>query len=162
MPQLQQIDTFLSQVVWLVLAFAVLFVVLRTIALPKIQATLEARRDRIEGDLDRAQTLRRDAEHVLAEYEAAMAEGRGRAQSVIRDAVEDGKAQAAAAQAALAARLADDIAGAEARIAAARDEAVGSIREVAVDVVQAAAQRLIGGRIARKSAADAVDAVADR
>ncbi len=162
MPQLQQIDTFLSQIVWLVLAFVVLFVVLRMIALPKIQATLEARRDRIEGDLDRAQTLRREAEQVLAEYEAAMAEGRDRAQSVIRDAVEDGKARATAAHGELANRLADDIAGAEARIAAARDEAVGNIREVAADVVQAAAQRLIGGRIARKSAADAVDAVADR
>ncbi len=158
MPQLQQIDTFLSQVVWLVLAFVVLFVVLRTIALPKIQATLEARRDRIEGDLDRAQTLRGEAERVLAEYEAAMAGGRDKAQSVIRDAAEDAKAQAATAHRATAEKLAGDIAGAEARIDAARDEAVGNIREVAVDVVQAAAQRLIGGRIARKAAADAVDA----
>ena len=158
MPQLQQIDTFLSQVVWLVLAFVILFVVLRTVALPKIQATLEARRDRIEGDLDRAQTLRREAEQVLAEYEAAMAEGRDRAQIVIRDAVDDGKVRAAKAHEALAARLAGDIASAEARIEAARDEAVDSIREVAVDVVQAAAQRLIGGRITRKSAAEAVDA----
>ncbi len=162
MPQLQQIDTFLSQVVWLAIAFVVLFVVLRTIALPKIQATLEARRDRIEGDLDRAQTLRQEAEQVLAEYEAAMAEGRDRAQSAIRDAVEDGKARAAKAHEALAGRLAEDIRNAEARIETARAEAVGNIREVAVDVVQAAAQRLIGGRIARKSAADAVDAVADR
>ncbi len=162
MPQLQQIDTFLSQVVWLAIAFVVLFVVLRTIALPKIQATLEARRDRIEGDLDRAQTLRQEAEQVLAEYEAAMAEGRDRAQSAIRDAVEDGKARAAQAHEALAGRLAEDIRKAEARIETARAEAVGNIREVAVDVVQAAAQRLIGGRIARKSAADAVDAVADR
>ena len=162
MPQLQQIDTFLSQVVWLVLAFGILFVVLRTIALPKIQTTLEARRDKIEGDLDRAQTLRREAEQVLAEYEAAMAESRDKAQSAIRDAAEDGKAQAAAAHRATAERLAGDIAGAEARIAAARDEAVGNIRDVAVDVVQAAAQRLIGGRIARKAAADAVDAVSNR
>lgn len=162
MPQLQQIDTFLSQVVWLAIAFVVLFVVLRTVALPKIQATLEARRDRIEGDLDRAQTLRQEAEQVLAEYEAAMAEGRDRAQSAIRDAVEDGKARAAKAHEALAGRLAEDIRNAEARIETARAEAVGNIREVAVDVVQAAAQRLIGGRIARKSAADAVDAVADR
>lgn len=162
MPQLQQIDTFLSQVVWLVLAFVVLFVVLRMIALPKIQATLEARRDRIEGNLDRAQTLRREAEQVLAEYEAAMADGRDNAQRVIRGAAEDAKAQAVTAHEALAGRLAGDISSAEARIDAARDEAVGNIREVAVDVVQAAAQRLIGGRIARKSAADAVDAVADR
>ena len=159
MPQLQQIDTFLSQVVWLAIAFAVLFVVLRTIALPRIQATLEARRDRIEGDLDRAQTLRREAEQVLADYEAAMADGRNKAQSVIRDAVEDAKAQAAAAHQATAGRLAADINSAEARIEAARNEAVGNIKDVAVDVVLAAAQRLIGGRIARKSAADAVDAV---
>ena len=162
MPQLQQIDTFLSQVVWLAIAFAVLFVVLRTIALPRIQATLEARRDRIEGDLDRAQTLRREAEQVLADYEAAMADGRDKAQSVIRGAVEDAKAQAALAHQATAERLADDINDAEARIAAARDEAVGNIKDVAVDVVLAAAQRLIGGRIARKSAADAVDAVSGR
>ena len=162
MPQLQQIDTFLSQVVWLAIAFAVLFVVLRTIALPRIQATLEARRDRIEGDLDRAQTLRREAEQVLADYEAAMADGRDKAQSVIRDAVEDTKAQAAAAHQATAERLAADINSAEARIEAARNEAVGNIKDVAVDVVLAAAQRLIGGRIARKSAADAVDAVAGR
>ena len=159
MPQLQQIDTFLSQVVWLVIAFAVLFVVLRMIALPRIQATLEARRDRIEGDLDRAQTLRREAEQVLADYEAAMADGRDKAQSVIRDAVEDAKAQAAAAHQATAERLSADINSAEARIEAARNEAVGNIKDVAVDVVLAAAQRLIGGRIARKSAADAVDAV---
>ena len=162
MPQLQQIDTFLSQVVWLVIAFAVLFVVLRMIALPRIQATLEARRDRIEGDLDRAQTLRREAEQVLADYEAAMADGRDKAQSVIRDAVEDAKAQAAAAHQATAERLAADINSAEARIEAARNEAVGNIKDVAVDVVLAAAQRLIGGRIARKSAADAVDAVSGR
>ena len=162
MPQLQQIDTFLSQVVWLVIAFAVLFVVLRMIALPRIQATLEARRDRIEGDLDRAQTLRREAEQVLADYEAAMADGRDKAQSVIRDAVEDAKAQAAAAHQATAERLSADINSAEARIEAARNEAVGNIKDVAVDVVLAAAQRLIGGRIARKSAADAVDAVSGR
>ena len=162
MPQLQQIDTFLSQVVWLVIAFAVLFVVLRMIALPRIQATLEARRDRIEGDLDRAQTLRREAEQVLADYEAAMVDGRDKAQSVIRDAVEDAKAQAAAAHQATAERLSADINSAEARIEAARNEAVGNIKDVAVDVVLAAAQRLIGGRIARKSAADAVDAVSGR
>ena len=96
MPQLQQLDTFLSQAVWLVIAFLVLFFVLRSMALPKIQATLEARREKIEGDLDRAQTLRQEAEQVLAEYEAAMAEGRDKAQSVVRGAAEDAKARAEA------------------------------------------------------------------
>ncbi len=158
MPQLQQIDTFVSQVFWLAIAFAFLFVVLRTVALPRIQATLEARRDRIDGDLDQAQTLRREAEQVLAEYEAAMAEGRDRAQSVIRAAAEEARQRADTAHAALAERLAGEIAGAEARIRAARDEAIGNIGEVAVDVVQTAAGRLIGGSIARQSAADAVDA----
>ena len=106
MPQLQQLDTFLSQAVWLVIAFLVLFFVLRSMALPKIQATLEARREKIEGDLDRAQTLRQEAEQVLAEYEAAMAEGRDKAQSVVRGAAEDAKARAAAEHATLARKLA--------------------------------------------------------
>ena len=128
MPQLQQIDTFLSQVVWLAIAFAVLFVVLRTIALPRIQATLEARRDRDRGRSGPGADPAPEAEQVLADYEAAMADGRDKAQSVIRDAVEDAKAQAAAAHQATAGRLAADINSAEARIEAARNEAVGNIR----------------------------------
>jgi len=159
MPQLQQIDTFLSQAIWLVIAFVVLFFVLRTMALPKIQATLEARRDKIEGDLDKAQTLRQEAEQVLAEYEAAMAEGRDKAQTVIRDVSEDAKAQATAEHEQLAKKLADDIQAAEARIDAARDAAVGNIKDVAAEVVQTAAERLIGSKIDKKSAAAAVDSV---
>lgn len=162
MPQLQQIDTYLSQAVWLVIAFLVLFFVLRTMALPKIQATLEARREKIEGDLDRAQTLRQEAEQVLAEYEAAMAEGRDKARSVIHDVAEDSKSKAASEHETLAKRLADDIQAAESRIDSAKAEAVSNIKDVAVDVAQTAAQRLIGGKIDKKSATAAVNAVSDQ
>jgi len=162
MPQLQQISTFLSQAVWLVIAFGVLFFVLRTMALPKIQATLEARREKIEGDLDRAQTLRQEAEQVLAEYEAAIADGRGKAQAVIRDVSDDAKSKSAAQHEALATKLADDIQGAEDRIDAAKSDAVANIREVAADVVQSAAQRLIGGTIDKEAAKAAVNAMADK
>lgn len=162
MPQLQQISTYLSQAVWLVIAFGVLFFVLRTVALPKIQATLEARREKIEGDLDRAQTLRQEAEQVLTEYEAAIADGRHKAQSVIRDVVEDGKAKSAAQHQTLAKKLADDIQGAESRIEAAKSDAVANIRDVAADVVQSAAQRLIGGSVDKDAAKAAVNAVAEK
>jgi len=162
MPQLEQISTFLSQAVWLVIAFGVLFFVLRTMALPKIQATLEARREKIEGDLDRAQTLRQEAEQVLTEYEAAIAEGRHKAQTVIRDVTEDGKSKAAAQHQTLAKKLADDIQSAEGRIDAAKSDAVANIRDVAAEVVQTAAERLIGTNVDSNAAKAAVNAVAEK
>jgi len=161
MPQLQQIDTFLSQAFWLLIAFAVLFFVLRTIAIPKIQATLEARREKIEGDLDKAQMFRQESEQVLAEYEAAIAEGRDKAQSVIRNASANVKAKAAAEHEQLAKRLAEDIRVAEDRIASAQNDAVGNIRDVAADVVQTMAEQLVGIEINKMSAAAAVNSVAE-
>ncbi len=162
MPQLQQIDTFLSQAFWLVIAFVVLFLVLRTMAIPKIQATLEARREKIEGDIDKAQMFRQESEQVLAEYEAAIAEGRDKAQSAIRNASEEAKANAAAEHEQLTKRLAEDIRVAEDRIASARNEAIGNIRHVAADIVQTMAERLIGTKISKISSAAVVDSVAEQ
>ncbi len=44
----------IAQIVWLLIIFGVLYYVLATYALPRVEAVLEDRRRRIEGDLDRA------------------------------------------------------------------------------------------------------------
>src|SRR6185369_2157609 len=84
MPQIQQFDTFLSQVFWLVLAFAALFIFLRMVALPKVTEVLDARRRKIEGDLEKAAALKSEAEKALAQYQAAVAKGREEAQALLR------------------------------------------------------------------------------
>ena len=81
MPQLDQIWSYPSQVFWLVVSFAVLYYVLSRIALPKVSDLLQERQERIDADLEKAENLKKEAETVLAAYEAAMADARGKAQA---------------------------------------------------------------------------------
>ena len=67
---------FVSQIVWLVLVFGALYWLMVKRALPKVAKALDARAERIQGDLDRAAKLQRDAEITAETYEAAIAKAR--------------------------------------------------------------------------------------
>jgi F-type H+-transporting ATPase subunit b len=158
MPQLEQTYTFLSQIFWLVLCFAALFFFLRGVALPRVTQVLDARRRKIEGDLEKAAGLKSDAEKILAQYEAAMAEGRERARALLRKTGEEAQAAAQAAQERLGQRLVKETKDAEDRIGAARRAALANIERVAADLAQAATDRLIGVKVDAAAAGAAVGA----
>jgi F-type H+-transporting ATPase subunit b len=160
MPQLNQIDTFPSQIFWLLVTFVALFVFLRFVALPRIASVLEARREQVEGDLDRAARLKKEADELLAAYQAAIADGRAQAQAVVRRASDEMKGQAQAAQSDLGARLAGQIKDAEANIDRARADAVANVQSASADAVRSIADRLIGLEVDAASASDAVKAAA--
>ncbi len=65
MPQLEQIGTYLSQIVWLFITFGILYAVLWKLALPRIAQVLQERQDRIDDDLERAEMLKTEAEAAL-------------------------------------------------------------------------------------------------
>lgn len=157
MPQLEQIDTFASQLFWLVVTFVGLYLFLRVVALPKISTVLEQRQSRISADLEKAALLKEEAEAVLAEYEKAAEEGRAKAQAAIREAQEELSAEAAKRHEALGEKLAQQVREAEERIAKEREDAVKNIRDVAVDLAQTATERLVGTKVDAKSAGTAVD-----
>jgi F-type H+-transporting ATPase subunit b len=158
MPQIQQFDTFLSQVFWLVLAFAALFIFLRMVALPKVTEVLDARRRKIEGDLEKAAALKSEAEKALAQYQAAVAKGREEAQALLRKEGDAAQARAVAAQDTLGQKLAQQIKGAEERIEASRKTALGNIERVSAELAQAATERLIGVKVDAAAAQSAVGA----
>src|SRR5579885_2207560 len=127
MPQLDP-SSYPSQIFWLVVTFIPLFFILWKVALPKVGQVIDARRARIEGDLDRATALREEAGKVLAEYEKALAEAHEKARAELRRAGEEMAALAAKRHAELGGRLAEEIRAGEARIAAAKDSALANIR----------------------------------
>lgn len=155
MPQLNP-ESFASQIFWLIVTFLVFFLIAWRVALPKIGQVLADRRDRIDRDIAKAQDVRNEAEAVLAEYEKLSAEGRASAQVVIREANELAAAEAAAEHEKLGHRLADDIDKAERRIAEARTSALEGVGEVAAEIAQAAAAKLIGLEVSAKDAEGAV------
>lgn len=160
MPQLEQLYTFPSQVFWLVVSFVALFFFLRQVALPKVTEVLDARRRKIEGDLEKAAALKADAEKALAQYQAAIAKSREDAQALLRKAGDEAQARATAAQDALGQKLAQQIKGAEERIEIARKAALANIERVSAELAQAATERLIGVKVDAAAAQSAVGAAA--
>jgi F-type H+-transporting ATPase subunit b len=156
MPQLEQIHTFVSQIFWLAITFGLLYLVLWRAALPRLAQILQTRQDKIDGDLTRAEALKKEAEATIARYEESMVKARSEAQSIQRAAAERFAAEAARRQDELTRRLAADSEAAEARIGAARDEAVANLQTVAAEVAQAAVAKLLGESIPVTAAAAAV------
>jgi F-type H+-transporting ATPase subunit b len=147
----------ISQVVWLLIIFGLLYYVMANYALPQVAGVLEERRRRIEGDLEAAQASKRSADAAMTEHQASTARARAEAQAAIAAAVQQAQAEAAAKAEALNARLASQIEAAERRIAAARDGAMGALRQVATETTDAMVTRLIGGATDRAAVERAVD-----
>ncbi len=158
MPQFDS-TTFPSQLFWLAIILVLFFIAMRSNALPKIGGALEARRQKIDDDLDRAAGYREEAEAAMAAYEKALAEAAEEAHAIQREAAETIAAKAAERRSAVAARLADDTKAAEARIAAAKMPAIASLEDVAADVVQQAAAKLAGVKVSETDAKAAVKSV---
>jgi F-type H+-transporting ATPase subunit b len=158
MPQLD-VSTFPTQVFWLAISFVALYLLMAKLALPRIDRALAARRQRIEGDLEKAQQLKAEAEAVIAAYERALAEARQQAQQTLNETTERLNAEAAERLRKLAETLAAETGAAERRIAEAKAAALANIREVAVEVARAAAMKLGGAEVDGPRAQAAVDAV---
>jgi F-type H+-transporting ATPase subunit b len=158
MPQLD-VSTYPSQIFWLVVTFAVLYVLMAKVAIPRIEAMVEGRRTRIEDDLDRSGRMRTEAEAVIAAYEKALASARHQAQLTMKETTDRLKAETAERQKEAAAVIAERTRAAEARIAAAKAAAMANLRNVATDVARAATARLVGAEVDNARAAAAVDAV---
>ncbi|MSP47988.1 MAG: F0F1 ATP synthase subunit B' [Alphaproteobacteria bacterium] len=159
MPQLNVAD-FAPQLVWLAITFAVLYLLMAKLALPKIGRAIDARAQRITADLDRATKLKDEAAGALAAYEKALAEARAQAQATIKAASERMRKDAESREGALTKKLAADTAAAEGRIRAARDQAMASLAHMAADITKSAAERLIGQPINDATATAAVAAAA--
>ena len=145
MPQLD-VNTFLPQVVWLVITFSALFLLMWRVAVPCIADVLEARQRRIEDNLDKAQESKKEAEETLVAYEQAMNEARAGANTHIAEATTRMSGEAAEREAELALDLST-------RITA---EALDNIRAATFEVAAAVLERLTGEAPAEKSVAKSV------
>lgn len=157
MPQMD-FTTYAPQLVWLVITFVLLYFLMSRMALPRIERILTTRENRIEGDLREAAEFGAKAEAAQKAFDKVQAETRAKAQKLAAEARERANAEQAARTAKLDAQLAEQSKKAEGEINAARTKAMSSLRDVAIDIAQAAAERVTGGSVSKDAAAKAVDA----
>ena len=152
---------FTSQLFWFAISFALLYVLLSRLVLPRIGSVIEERRDRIADDLDAAAQFKQQADETTAAYEKALADARAKAQALGAEAQADASAQIAKASAALNAELDAKQDEAEARIATARDKALAEVSTIAADAAAAVVDRVAGLDISEADAKKAVKATAE-
>ncbi len=157
-----QSETFASQLVWLAIAFVLLYVLMSKLALPRVGALIEGRRKHIEGDIAEAGRLKTQSDDAAAAYEKALADARGRAQAIANETRDRQTAEADARRKTLEDQLNVKLADAEKTIAATKQTAMSSVRGIAEDAARAIVERLTGTAPADKAVSDAVGDVLKR
>jgi len=159
MPQLD-FSTFPEQLFWLAVTFIVLYLLMSRLALPRVGNIIAARRNQIDGDLDKASTMKSEAEAVMAEYERSLAQARQAAQGVLKETGDRLAAVAAERHKVLADKLAAETAVAEKRIADAKSAALTDLKSVAAEVARGVVGKLTGETVDDARVAAAVDRAA--
>ena len=155
-------ETFASQLVWLAVCFVLLYALMAKVALPRVGSVIDARRNRIEGDLGEANRLKVSAHEAMAAYEKALAEARNRAQAMAAETRDKLNADTEKSRKALEEQLNAKLAEAERTIAGTRTQAMSNVRTIAIDAAGAIVARLTGSAPAEGTVAGAVDAVLKR
>jgi len=133
-----------GQMVWVLVIFAVLYVLFSKVFVPGVGGAIAEREDRIASDIKEARRLKEEAEAQARAAAEEMEAARERAQKLAADAKAEAKSIAAKRRAEEAGWLAKGFADAEARIAAARDEAMRHVRSIAAETAEAMIERLTG------------------
>jgi len=159
MPQLSQLsEVYLSQFLWLAIALAFIFFVIARGMVPKIQATVEAREQRIAGDLEAAQTARAAADQTEAAWRERMDLARAEAARLSQEAKAESARETEAKVKAATDKLSVKIESAEGKIREALVAARAEIESVAAEATQQMVQRLAGISVDKQDAAAAVKA----
>ena len=133
LPQLD-LTTWPTQLFWLVVTFAIMYLLMSVMVTPRIRSVLEDRQQRITNDLEKARDADTKVTEMRLSYEASLEDARTEAAAKARNALSEAKATADAAEAEMATKLNQKLKTAETKLMKMRDDAMASIDEVAAEI----------------------------
>jgi len=138
------VHTFPSQLLWLAIAFGVLYLAMSRVALPKLGGVIEARKARIAKDLDDAAEMQQKADAAAAAHEKTIAQARAQALAMAQEARDKLAADSETKRKTLEAELATKLSAADEQIAAMRSRAMSNVETIARDAAGAIYERILG------------------
>jgi F-type H+-transporting ATPase subunit b len=133
-----------GQMVWMLVIFGVMVFLFARVFVPKVGGTIEARDDKIAGDIAEARRLRDEAQAQSQAAAEELAQARARAQKLAADAKAAVNAEASRRQGEEEARIGQVLALAEQRIAAAKAAAMAEVGGIAAQTAIAIVEKLTG------------------
>lgn len=147
-----------GQIVWLLLIFAVLYILLAKVFVPRIRKVLDTRAATIAEAVSTARKVQDEADAQAQAAQAELNDARARSRQLASDAKSQAAAELAKSQAAEDERIAAELDQAEARIRETRDRAMSNVQGIAAETAQAMVEKLTGAP-ASKADIDAALAV---
>ena len=133
----------LNEIIWGGAAFLILFVVMVKKGFPAVKGAMDARAERIQTDLDAAESAKADAQAVQADYEERLADAKGEAARLFEEA----RTTADQLKVDLTTRAEADVVEmrerATADIEAARQQAIADLRAEVAGIALGAAERVV-------------------
>jgi F-type H+-transporting ATPase subunit b len=126
------------------IAFLIVFGVLYKVLMPRIQRTLTARTEAIEGGIQKAENMQAEADQVLADYRQQLAEARQEASRLREKAREEGAQIIAEMREQGEAERRRLVEAAHAQIEADRQQAINSLRAEVGTMAVELASRVVG------------------
>jgi len=151
MPQLE-FATYASQIFWLAIIFAILYIYLAKGSLPVIREVLHNRQSRISSDLQKAESLKEQAEAAEEDFTTVIAEARQKAHHLLADEKARIDAEEAARNAKIEQNFAQQNKEAENRVALLRKEAAAKLVPIAAEAAVLMVEKLVGTKVEIKRA----------
>ena len=139
------------ELVYSLIAFAVLVALFLKFGYPPVKKGLEARTARIRGDLEQAEKAKTEAEKVLADYKKQLADSKGEADKIIDDARQQAEKVKADVIAKANAEAAEIKSKASADIESARSAALASLQSSVAEIAIELAEKVVEKNLDRET-----------
>ena len=151
-----------QELFWGAVAFGVLFLFMVKFAFPRINRTLEARRERIQGELERAEQTRGEADQLLVQYRQQLAGAREESNRIIEETRRTAESMRSDLLAKAEREYQEIVSRAQEDIRAERDQVFGQLRSQVGELSVQLAGRIIGDSLDRDRQLRLVDEYIDQ
>lgn len=143
---LPQLDPtwYASQSFWMLVTFCAMFLVVWRFVMPAMRATVDARRSRIENDINKTDELKTEAARLLKELEEAQASVKEQTQAALAKAQEEAQALTKQMETDFTQRLAAHIAEKEQTLNAAKEKALQDIAAISGGLADQITRKVAG------------------
>ncbi len=133
-----------NEILWGAFGFLVLFFFVAKFGYPAMKKSMDARTERIRNDLDAAESQRTEADQLLADYRAQLADAKNESARIIEEARQSADALKRDQEGRLQSELAELRTRAAADIEAAKTQAISDLRGEVAQLAVGAAEVVVG------------------
>lgn len=141
-----------DELIWGSIAFVLLFVALSIFAFPKLKQTMAARTERIKGQLESADKAKAEADAVLDQYRAQLADARNEANRIIEEAKKTAESLRRELVVKAEEEAAEIVTRARAEVGSERDRAMAELRSSVATLTISVAEKVIGRELQNDAA----------